>query len=388
MLITQTEDAINELGEFMYNATFDATESLRIAKIAEETAATAQKNAVDAFNYAGSALGIANTLNATVDSFDRRINKTEENSSSASTAAASALQNSESAITTANNALLLSQQAVTTANEAKATSDNAEYIAHQAEVTSSDAKEVADSAKAIAQQAVIDGERIKGEVQTLVSEAETHSQNAALSETNAKTSEDTSADNAELAKKWATQTPDPVETASGEEGSEDLYSARQYSLNAAASEAAAFASAMSSSESETAAKQSERNAADSAVASASSATAAANSEAGSATYATKAADWAIKMDAPVEEGTTDEETGETTEDLYSSRWYANEAKTARDEAIAAAGQNKNAVTFVPQVLTDEQKAQAVANIGALSQEVMAQAILDAFTQFNEENGFE
>ena len=131
-----------------------------------------------------------------------------------------------------------------------------------------------------------------------------------------------------------------------------------------------------------------RNAADSAVASASSATAAANSEARSATNATKAAVWAIIMDAPVEEGTTDEETGEVTEDLYSSRWYASEAKTARDEAVAAAGQNKNAVTFVPQSLTDEQKAQAVANIGALSQEVMAQAILDAFTQFNEENGFE
>lgn len=64
------------------------------------------------------------------------------------------------------------------------------------------------------------------------------------------------------------------------------------------------------------------------------------------------------------------------------------AKTTAQEAVEAAGQNKNAVTFVPQSLTDEQKAQAVANIGALSQEVMAQAILDAFTLFNEENGFE
>ena len=226
------------------------------------------------------------------------------------------------------------------------------------------------------------------QMNALIETAREQAQTATTQAQNAAQSAGTAEANSELAKRWATQTPDPVETASGEEGSEDLYSAKQYSLNAAASEAAALASAVSSSESETAAKQSERNAADSAVASASSATAAANSEARSATNATKAADWAIKMDAPVEEGTTDEETGEVTEDLYSSRWYASEAKTARDEAVEAAGQNKNAVTFVPQSLTDEQKAQAVANIGALSQEVMAQAILDAFTQFNEENGFE
>ena len=41
MVLQQTEDAINDLGAYMFAATFDASESLRIAKLAEKAAADA-----------------------------------------------------------------------------------------------------------------------------------------------------------------------------------------------------------------------------------------------------------------------------------------------------------------------------------------------------------
>lgn len=385
-LIHQTEDAINALGDYMYNATFDASESLRLAQNAYNLAESAQNTASSAFTYAGSALGKVNTVEATVNAYDYRVSVCEKNSSSALTASGTALSASNSALATSNEALTAANSAVATAKNASENADDAKTQSANAENIANDAKATATKAAEDAKQAVVDGDRIKGEIQVLVSEAEDHAGHAATSETNAKASEDASSDNAELAKKWATFTPDPVEPASGEEGSEDLYSARQYSLNAAASEAAAKASAISASESETNAKDSERSASDSATASASSAISSANSERGASTYANEAANWAKKMDAPVEAETTDEETGEVTEALYSSRWYAAEAKTARDEAVAAAGQNQFALTFKPQTLTEEEKAQARLNIGAIGEETIAQATLDAFEQFNTENG--
>ena len=60
-VLTQTEDAINNLGDYMVEATGDATEALKKATEALDTANTAQQNSAEALSTANSALGKGNT---------------------------------------------------------------------------------------------------------------------------------------------------------------------------------------------------------------------------------------------------------------------------------------------------------------------------------------
>ena len=56
-VLTQTEDAINDLGDYMVDATADATEALNKATEALNTANTAQQNASEALSTANAASG-------------------------------------------------------------------------------------------------------------------------------------------------------------------------------------------------------------------------------------------------------------------------------------------------------------------------------------------
>lgn len=163
-VLTQTEDAINDLGDYMVEVAGDATEALNKATEALNTANTAQQNAAEALSTANSALGSVNTLTVTVNSWDGRIKKAESNAANAVTAATEASNNASQAVTTANSAPNTAQQAVTTANAAKTTAQNASIAATQAVGTANAANATAEEAKRIAQQAGTDTDGIREEI--------------------------------------------------------------------------------------------------------------------------------------------------------------------------------------------------------------------------------
>lgn len=362
-VLTQTEDAINDLGDYMFEATGDATEALNKATEALNTANTAQQNAAEALSTANSALGSVNTLTITVNSWDGRIKKAESNAANAVTAATEASNNASQAVTTANSALNTAQQAVTTANAAKTTAQNASTAATQAVGTADAANATAEEAKKIAQQAVTDTDGIRDEInQSMVlitqkvNEATTQAQNSASSAAQSQANSDLSkrwatwttgvetedgtdytvADdgysskwNAQLAQAWAVKTDGKVTENNLADGTEIDYSSKYYAQQAKASadaadasEASALSSKNAAASSASAAKASETNAANSQKAAASSATSAANAQ--------KA------------------------------------AEAARDLAQQYASQNAYAVVYDAQTLTTAQQAQARKNIGAIS----------------------
>lgn len=163
-VLTQTEDAINDLGDYMVEVAGDATEALKKATEALNTANTAQQNSANALSTANSALDRVNTLTVIVNSWDGRIKKAESNADNAVTAATEASNNASQAATTANSALNTAQQAVTTANAAKTTAQNASTAATQAVGTANAANATAEEAKKIAQQAGINTDGIREEI--------------------------------------------------------------------------------------------------------------------------------------------------------------------------------------------------------------------------------
>ena len=396
-VLTQTEDAINNLGDYMLDATSDATEALKKATEALDTANTAKQNSTEALATANSANSKVNTLSDAVNTFDGRIKTAESNAANAVTTSTEANNNAAQAVTTSNTALKTAQQAVTTANEATTTAQQASAAATQAVGTANAANATAADAKRIAQQAVTDTDAIREEInQNLavmtekVTEATTQAQNSAASAGESKASSDlfkrwatlmtgavdddgySSKWNAQFAQAWAVKTDGKVTENNLPDGAEIDYSAKYYAQQAGSSNSAAKASADAAKVSQTAAKASETAAGNSATAANASKTAAATSEknaansataanasktaaAGSATTAStkateaaasaqKAKDWASKEDGPVEGS------GETAK--YSAKYYAEQAKQS------------NSVKYVAQTLTAAQQTQARANIGA------------------------
>ena len=376
-VLTQTEDAINDLGDYMFEATGDATEALNKATEALNTANTAQQNAAEALSTANSALGSVNTLTITVNSWDERIKKAESNAANAVTAATEASNNASQAVTTANSALNTAQQAVTTANAAKTTAQNASAAATQAVGTADAANATAEEAKKIAQQAVTDTDGIRDEInQSMVlitqkvNEATTQAQNSASSAAQSQANSDLSkrwatwttgvetedgtdytvADdsysskwNAQLAQAWAVKTDGKVTENNLPDGAEIDYSSKYYAQQAKASETAAKASQDAAAFSASAAKTSETNAASSKAAAASSASAASTS-ATNASNSQKAAASSATSAANAQKA----------------------AEAARDLAQQYASQNAHAVVYDAQTLTATQQAQARKNIGAIS----------------------
>lgn len=202
-VLTQTEDAINDLGEYMAQATANAEEALSQASQAVSTANTAQQNASEALSTANSALGSVNTLAVTVNSWNGRITTAEGNASNALTTANQAVGTANQAVDTANSALETAQTAVTTANSAVQSAEEANTAATQAVGTANQAVNTANQAIETAQNAVTDTDAIRQEItadmETInaqVSTVQTAAQNAANSAQAAATAAQNAVDDA------------------------------------------------------------------------------------------------------------------------------------------------------------------------------------------------
>lgn len=222
-VLTQTEDAINDLGEYMVQTTAKADEALRQAKQAVSTANTAQQNAAEARSTADSALSQVQTLTVTVESWGGRITAAEGNAATAVSTANSALANVAQAVTTANSANATSQQAVTTANSALSLAKQANATATQAVGTANSALTTAQNAEAIARQAVTDSGDIREEINA---DMETINNQVAAATTQAHNAQSAAAQaqgSSNLAERWATWMDGTVD---GSEYSSKYYAAK------------------------------------------------------------------------------------------------------------------------------------------------------------------
>ncbi len=156
-VLTQTEDAINDLGDYMVEVAGDATEALNKATEALNTANTAQQNAVNALSTANSAISIAKSLQIVVDGWEPKLEQAVADASQAVKTAQAAEANSTQALGTANAAKSTSDQAIVTANSALAASNTATTV-------SIEARDMANSAIEIARQAVVD---VSDDVETI-----------------------------------------------------------------------------------------------------------------------------------------------------------------------------------------------------------------------------
>ena len=374
MVMQQTEDAINDLGEYIFDVNKNANEALRTANEAIETANTASTNASTALQTANSAIQQVNTLSVTVNSWNARITTAEGNAQNAVTTANSALSSANQAVDTANSALTAANRAVSTANGAVNTANSASQTASQANSTATSALETANNAIDIANNAVTDTEAIREEVKAAVNQVNQAVSNATSQAQNAATSASAASDSASTAEKWATKVDN---TAPESEPADYTVDGEGYSAKWNANLAQAWAVKMDGQVTENnipggtavdySAKYYAQQAGSSATAAASSASTAASSEANAKTSETnaKASETAAK---------TSETNAKTSETNAASSASAAEAaqkaaeaaqtaaESAKDSAISA---TKGAVLYSAQTLTSAQQTQARTNIGAL-----------------------
>lgn len=245
--ITQTEDAINDLARYASEGNADATEALRLAKIANDNSETALNNSSQAVSTANSALSQVKTLTTTVESWNKRIQTAESNAATAVSTANAAKSSAESAVTTANSALAI-------AGEAKQNSSDALAIAQQADKNSTfavskatDAAATADEAKKLAQQAVIDAGSTLVEMEGLLATTTAKATEAALSAQDASSSALQAQNSSLLAEKWASWMSNSAAEGQPEDFTVDgtEYSSKWYATKA--SESASVASDASTS---------------------------------------------------------------------------------------------------------------------------------------------
>lgn len=400
MVLTQTEDAINEIGEYMYSVELTANEALKTANQANSTADTALKNSNTALTTANSAITQVTTLKQTVETWDGRIQSAESNAQSAVTTANSALSIAQEALETAQTAETNSKEALDTANSAleiaNETKETTEQQCTQAIGTANDALEAANSAVEIANQAVTDTDAVREEIDQKLDEAEQQVAAATAQAQNAAASAGQSEAYSDLAKDWATKTENTADE--GEPAdytvADDEYSSKWYALNVAKQWAVKMDGQVTDNGTPEGtpvdysakyyaqqAKTSETNAANSATEAETSATNAATSETNAASSAAEAAESASNAaesaTAAAGSATNAQESASSASSAAEAAQAAQEAaEQARDEAQEATG---DAVLYTAQTLTDEQQAQARANIGALGADEGGGADLDNAT---------
>ncbi|ANU65047.1 cell shape-determining protein MreD [Burkholderiales bacterium YL45] len=161
-VLKQTEDAINEIGEYADNASDNSEEALNIAKEARTTAQTANSTSSNALAVANSANEKVETLKQVVDDWDADIQLSISNSTSALTASSQAIQTANTAVTssneaktsaltsaqTAQSALNSALQAQNSAESAQNSAETAQNLAETAQQQAQSAKEAAETAQA------------------------------------------------------------------------------------------------------------------------------------------------------------------------------------------------------------------------------------------------
>lgn len=197
-VLKQTEDAINEVGEFSYQASLDAASALQKAEQAVDTANTANNTASNALTQVNAAVEKVNTLEVQVGEIAEQVEEANSKSDQAVSTANSALSTAQEALSTANTALSNSEQAVTTANGANTTANNANS-------TAQDALEIAEEAKTTAESAVVDTDSAVEEMTTLLNQATQQATNATQQAQNAAASAASAASAAQSAVDDATE---------------------------------------------------------------------------------------------------------------------------------------------------------------------------------------
>lgn len=358
-LITQTQDVINDVGAAMQISADDSAQARATADAALVVAHAAQTAANEVNNLAANALSKVTTVEGTLSLHDQRISINEQNVASALSTAKNAQSASEQAVAAANIAQTRSTSAQADALSAKNVAETANTKSNSALRMSEEAKETAAEAKTLASDASIHADEVREEISQFAAQAKKSATAAAGSASSAGASATAAGSASDLAKDWATKTGEPVEAAESE-GSDDLYSARQYSINAAAAATSAAESSEQAQLAEQSAASSKLVATDQAKLAGSHAQSAAALASAASNSADLSMDWATKMDTYVEPASGEEEA------LYSSRWYATEAKKSADEALSASAGANYPLSYKPQPLAEEDKAQARANIDAVS----------------------
>lgn len=231
-VLTQTEDAINDLGDYMVDATADATEALNKATEALNTANTAQQNASEALSTANAASGKVNSLETVVNSWDATIKDSNAKASQAVSTANAANTKSAQAVSTANSANTKSDQAVKTANTASSTANTAKTNSETAVADALEAKEIAKEAKAIAEEAVVDSDADVATMRQLLAETKAQAQNASTSAAASQSSANESADYSTLSQAWAVKMDGKVTEGNVPDGTEVDYSSKYYAQQA------------------------------------------------------------------------------------------------------------------------------------------------------------
>lgn len=160
-VLQQTEDAINDIGEYADQASDNSEETLSIATEALETAQTANSTSSNALAEANAATEKVATLKQTVDDWDSDIQTALAQSKSAVDASTIAVTTANSAQTSASEAQTAAQDsaasAQTAANEAAQAVEAAE-AAQQAAETAQENAETAQTAATTAQTAAENAE--------------------------------------------------------------------------------------------------------------------------------------------------------------------------------------------------------------------------------------
>ena len=152
-VLKQTEDAINEIGEYADNASDNSEEALSIAKEARTTAQTANSTSSNALAVANSANEKVETLKQVVDDWDADIQLSISNSTSALTASSQAIQTANTAVTSSNEAKTSAQTSAQTAQSALNSALQAQNSAESAQNSAESAQNSAETAQNLAETA-------------------------------------------------------------------------------------------------------------------------------------------------------------------------------------------------------------------------------------------
>lgn len=176
--VQQTEDAINALGQQVYEVVEDNVTLSAQVQQAIATANSAQNTASTALNNSQNALTQLSTLTATVNTYDQKITQAVSQSTSAvqtataaQESAQSAQESAQAAQEAAESASSQAQQAQTAASEAQTQAEAAQTAAEAASAQATDASNSAQQAQQQAQQAQQNAESAANSAENLAQNA-------------------------------------------------------------------------------------------------------------------------------------------------------------------------------------------------------------------------